>query len=412
VLAPAAVLVRGTNIVEVGSPPQVQEAAPPGTEVVDLGAATLLPGLIDSHAHLFLNVVVPPEAEGKDRYNGDFAPGLLLAIVESPSKRVLFGAQSARLDLESGFTTVRNLGHSGIDGDAALRDAINEGKLPGPRLLAAGRKIARQGRDGYLRSLNPSLADAILLQEFLAIGSPDQAREAVRANAFYNVDVIKVTVADDITAGELSALVDEAHRLRLKVAAHAISSESIQTAIDAAVDSVEHGNFATDEQLKRMRDKGIFLDLTPTFYGGRFAKLAEGSVVWSDTFRSDFARSAERSRQRYDSLLQRVIRSGVRFAAGSDMCWYFPGKNRGQASAAVFPSLREAGMPPLDVVRAITVNAAEMLGWQDRIGTIEPGKLADLVAVPGDPVADSTELERVGFVMKDGQVVRNQMGPR
>src|SRR5205085_5863896 len=131
---------------------------------IDLGSATLLPGLIDSHTHLLLDVIVPPEPEVARRFNGVFVPGLLLAIVESPGKRVLMGAQMAREDLESGFTTVRNLGHSGIDGDTSLRDAINAGHIPGPRILAAGRKMIGQG--DYLQDLNPALADAILEQEF------------------------------------------------------------------------------------------------------------------------------------------------------------------------------------------------------------------------------------------------------
>jgi len=121
--------------------------------------------------------------------------------------------------------------------------------------------------------------------------------------------------------------------------------------------------------------------------------------------------SDEREDQKYNSLVQRVLKSGVKFAAGSDMCWYFPGKTRGQASVSRFPTLHQAGMPALDVIRAITTNAAEMLGWQDRIGAIEAGKFADLVAVAGDPIADITELERVRFVMKAGQVVRNELAP-
>src|SRR4029077_14532245 len=162
VLSPAAVLIEGDRIKEVGSPPKVQADAPADVETIDLGAATLLPGLIDSHTHLLVNPTVPAEPEFGNRYNPKFAPGLLLAIVESPSKRVLIGAQLAREDLESGFTTVRNLGHSGIDGDVQLRDAINAGRVPGPRILASGRKIAQNAKDGYLQSLNPSIAEAIL----------------------------------------------------------------------------------------------------------------------------------------------------------------------------------------------------------------------------------------------------------
>ena len=406
VLSPAAVLIENGKIKEVGSPTQVQAHAP-GVKTIDLGSSTLLPGLIDSHTHLLLNIIVPPEAEIARHFNGEFAPGLLLAVVESPTKRVLLGAQLAREDLESGFTTIRNLGHSGIDGDAALRDAINAGRVPGPRILASGRKVI--ALDSYLQSLNPAVAQAIVEQEFLMIDSPERARHAVLQNVFYNVDLIKVTVGDAISPLELTAMVEEAHREHLKVAAHAVDIASIQTAIEAGADSIEHGNKVTDEQLKQMRDKGIFLDLTPTWYGSFFMKITEPSIVMSSAFHSSNASSDARVQKQYDELVPRVLKSGVKFAAGSDMCWFYPGKTRGEASAATFVNLRAAGMPPLDVIRAITVNAAQMLGWQDRIGSIEPGKFADLVAVAGDPIADITEIERVRFVMKDGQVVRNDL---
>jgi imidazolonepropionase-like amidohydrolase len=407
VLSPAAVLIENGKIKEVGAPSRVQADAPAGVKTIDLGGATLLPGLIDSHTHLLLDVIVPTEAESTRRYNGRFVPGLLLAITMSPSERVFLGAQLAREDLESGFTTVRNLGHSGIDGDVVLRDAINRGRVPGPRILASGRKLTAPG--GYFQSLNPAVAEPIVQQEFLQINSPDAARQAVRTDIFYNVDVIKVAIGDDITQAEMSAIVDEAHRQHLRVAVHAITSTSIQMAIDAGVDSIEHGNGVTDEQLKTMRDKGIFLDLTPTFYGDRFTKILESSIVMSPAFRSAQVSSEDRGRHRYDSLVQRVLKSGVKFALGSDMCWFYPGKTRGQATANVFAALHDSGMPPLDIIRAVTTNAAELLGWQDRVGAVEAGKFADLVAVAADPIADITELERVRFVMKDGQVVRNDL---
>ena len=402
VLSPAAVLIEDGKIKEVGS-----RIDRPNARTIDLGNATLLPGLIDSHTHLLINPTMPSEAEINNRFNGLFVPGLLLAIVESPSKRVLLGAQLAREDLQSGFTTVRNLGHSGIDGDVALRDAINAGRIEGPRILASGRKIAQQSRNGYVQNLNPAVADAILQQEFRSVNGPDQARQAVQDNMFYNVDVIKVAIEEDISPAEMSAIVEEAHRQQVKVAAHAVSAASIQTAIDAGVDSIEHGNEVTDEQLQQMRAKGIFLDLTPTAYGGRFTKILKATIVMSSAYQSKRAARDDRGRKQYDSLVQRVLKSGVKFAAGSDMGWAYPGKTRGEATAEVFPSLHEAGMPPLDVIRSITTNAAEMLGWQDRIGSIEPGKFADLVAVAGDPIADITELEHVRFVMKDGRVIRN-----
>lgn len=431
VLSPAAVLIEGNKVKEVGSPTKLH--APSEAKIIDVGDATLLPGLIDSHTHLLIDPIAPAEAERARHYNGGFLPGLLFAIVESPTKRAFMGAQAAREDLESGITTVRNLGHSGIDGDTELRDAINAGRIAGPRVLASARKLITRG--DYVQSLNPALADSILQQEFLLIDGPDRAREAIRLNVFQNVDVIKVTADENLTVPELAAAAEEAHRNHLKIAVHAVEVRSIQTAIDAGADSIEHGNDVTDDQLKQMRDKGIFFDFTPTSYGDFFTRVFDGTIALSLKLRPERRRSDERTRQRYndlaqqllsgtkfpdesdvradrqyDSLVQQVLKSGVKFSAGSDMGWFYPGKTRGQASVGRFPALHQAGMPSLDVIRAITSNAAEMLGWQDRIGAIEPGKFADLVAVSGDPIADITELERVRFVMKDGQVIRNDLG--
>ena len=410
VVRSAAVLIEGDKIKQVG--PSAQVRAPAAATIINLGNATLLPGLIDGHSHLFLNVVVLPEVERARHFNGLFAPAMLLAIVESPTKRALMAAQSAGEYLQSGITTVRILGHSGVDGDTELRDAINAGRIPGPRVLAAGRKLVARG-SGYVRSLNPAVADAILQQEFLLLdGGADAARQAVRQNAFQNVDLIKVTVDENLTVSELAAVVDEAHRQHLKVATHAVETASIQTAIDAGADSIEHGNEATDEQLRQMRDRGVFLDLTPTFYGDAYLKFAEPVVVVSPAERAQRLRSAALRKQDYDQLIQRVLKSGVKFAMGTDMCWFWSGKTCGQAAVATFVHLHQAGVPALDVIRAVTSSAAEMLGWGDRIGTIEPDRFADLVAVSGDPVADVGELERVRFVMKGGQVVRNELSAR
>lgn len=434
-LSPAAVLIEGNKIREVGTPLQVQAHMRSDTKSIDLGSAILLPGLIDGHTHLFMDIVQVPEAERARHLNGGFAPPQLLAIVESPGKRLLLGAQMAREDLESGITTVRNLGHSGIDGDTELRDAVNAGRASGPRILACGRKLVTRG--DYVQNLNPALADSVLQQEFLFIDGADRAREAVRQNVFHNVDVIKVTADENLTVPELAAAIEEAHRNHLKVAVHAIDKTSIQTAIDAGADSIEHGNDITDAQLRQLRDKGIFFDFTPTSYGAFFTRVSNATIAESLALRSERYGSDERTRQwywdlaqqilkgapfpdesdvqidqKYNSLVQRVLKSGVKFAAGTDMAWYHPGKTRGQNTISRFLALRDAGMPALDVIRAITTNAAEMLGWQDRIGAIEAGKFADIVAVSGDPIADITEIERIRFVMKNGAVVKNDLAAR
>src|SRR5438477_5830200 len=364
VLSPAAVLIEGGKIKYVGPPSRVQAHAPARAKAIDLGTATVLPGLIDSHTHLLIDPIGPAEVEWARHYNGGFEPGLLLAIVESPSKRVLMGAQTAREDLESGITTVRNLGHSGIDGDTELRDAINAGRVVGPRILASARKLIT--RASYIQSLNPALAEAILEQEFLLIDGADRARQAVRQNEFQNVDVIKVTADENLTVPELVAVVEEAHRAPLKVAVHAVDKTSIQTEIDASADSIEHGNEVTDTQLKQMHDKGIFFDFTPTSYGDFFTKIFEGTIAMSLKLRPERRDSDERTRQRYndlaqqllngtkfpdptderydrvyDSLVQRVMKSGVKYAAGSDMGWFYPGKTRGEASISRFPTLQD-----------------------------------------------------------------------
>jgi imidazolonepropionase-like amidohydrolase len=206
----------------------------------------------------------------------------------------------------------------------------------------------------------------------------------------------------------MAAIVDEAHRHHMRVAVHASTVGSIQLAIDAGADAIEHGNEVTDEQLRSMRDKGIFLDLTPTFWDGLWSTI-HGTSVMSAAFRASVIAVDTRNRARGAALVERMRKSGVKFAAGSDMCWFYPGKTRGQATAMMFRALHEAGMAPLDILRAVTTSAAEMLGREDSIGAVEPGKLADMVAVAGDPLADITELERVRFVMKGGQVVRNEL---
>ncbi len=397
-LSGQAVLVADGQIKEVGPLPQIQAHAPKEVQIIDLSKATLLPGLIDCHAHLL--DAMPPQLGSE---------ALLVTIAgTSPSERVLLGAYMAREDLEGGFTTVRVVGHSGIDGDAALRNAIEQGWIEGPRILAAGRKLTAPG--GQALHLNYAVAEPVLSQEYLPVGSPDEARKAVRENLLYGADLIKA-VADDvdrfITPEEMKAIVEEAHRSGKKVAVHATTVIGIQTAIDAGADSIEHGDDVTDAQLKSMREKGIFLDLTETFYGGRLKAWLEKSVVLSPEDKSGLDAYEKRRAQTVPAMVQRVLKSGVKYAAGSDMWWDYPGKTRGQASALMFGALHELGIPAVDAIRAVTVNAAELIGWQDRVGAIEAGKFADIIAVNGDPLQDITELERVQFVMKGGTVVKN-----
>lgn len=394
------VLIENDKIKEVGPLASVQSHASKDTLIIDLSRATVLPGLIDCHAHLLdaATSIMPGDT-------------ILTAVAGmSPSKRVLLGALMAREDLEAGFTTVRVVGHSGIDGDAALRDAIIEAMVPGPRVLASCRKLTPPG--GQAVRLNHAVAEPILEQEFLQVGSADEARKAVRENRFYGADFIKVVADADnrfVTPQEMKAIVEEAHRSGMKVAVHATTVTGIQTAVDAGVDSIEHGDDATDEQLKAMRDKGIFFDLTETLYGSRLNNLVEKSIALSPEVKQELEAYQKAQAQIVPALIQRVLKSGVKYAAGSDMWFYYPGKTRGQATAIMFDALRELGLAPIDIVRASTINAAELIGWQDQAGAIEPGRYADIIAISGDPLEDITELERVRFVMKGGAVVKNEV---
>lgn len=397
-LSGQAILVTDGHIKEVGPLAQIQSHASKEAQIIDLSKATVLPGLIDCHAHL---LDAMPAQLGSE--------ALLVTIAGmSPSERVLLGSHMAREDLEGGFTTVRVVGHSGIDGDVALRNAIEQGWVEGPRILAAGRKLTPPG--GQALHLNYAVAEPVLSQEYLPVGSPDESRKAVRENLLYGADLIKA-VADDvdrfITPEEMKAIVEEAHRSGKKVAVHATTVTGIQAAIHAGADSIEHGDEVTDEQLKMMREKGIYLDITNTFYGSRLRTWLEKSVVLSPDDQKGLEAYEKQQSQAVPAMVQRVLKSGVKYAAGSDMWFEYPGKTRGQATAIMFGALHELGIPQIDIIRAVTVNAADLIGWQDRVGSIEPGKFADIIAVKGDPLQDITELERVQFVMKGGAAVKN-----
>jgi imidazolonepropionase-like amidohydrolase len=272
-LAGQGILVENGKIKEVAAFADLQAHLPKDAVTIDLSKGTVLPGLIDSHAHLLMaaSAAVNPSNNILDAVAGT-----------SAAQRALLGARMAREDLEGGFTTVRNVGHSGEDGDAALRDAIDAGWVPGPRIQASCRKLTPPG--GQAVRLNPAIAKQIIDLEFLPVGSPDEGRRAVRENLLYGADFIKV-VADDeprfVTTEEMKAIVEEAHRSKVKVAVHATTETGIQTSIDAGVDSIEHGDAVTDQMLKQMKDKGIFFDLTETLAGGRLRVLLYRNRLFS-----------------------------------------------------------------------------------------------------------------------------------
>ncbi len=396
-----ALLIEDEKIKEVGPLAELEKRAPKDAEVIDLGSATVLPGLIDCHAHLLSSM------------KGYLRPGdnIVLAVTQTrPTERALLGARNAHEALEAGITSARIVGHAGVDGDASLRDAINAGWLPGPRLEAATRKITPPG--GQAVSVQAAVSDEVLAQEFLLISGADEARRAVRQALYDGADLIKVVVDAGpryIGPDEIRAIVEEAHRSKVKVAAHATTVAGIQGAIEAGVDSIEHGDEATEEQFRAMAAKGIFL--VPTLWSeSLLQQLVEGSVILSPGDRAAFEGWLKKFAEDNRTKMQRATKSGVKMAAGTDMWFDFPGKTRGQATVLVMEAPVAFGMSPLETLRGATVNAAELMGWGDRVGALEPGKFADLIAVPGDPLTDITALERVRFVMKGGKVVRNDVG--
>jgi len=373
------ILTEGDKIKEVGPWEQVQNHAAKDVTVIDLSQATVLPGLIDCHSHLLVSMTLGT--------NG--AEGITGAVaLMSPEFRTLLGAKHAREYLEAGVTSVRVTGHSGIQGDIALRDAIANGLVPGPRLQAAGRKITPPG--GQAMWLQPALEKQVLEQEFLTESGPEEARKAVRENLAIGADLIKIVVDAGVgpplwktrymAPEDAKAITEDAHRLGLRVAAHAVDRVAIQIAIDAGVDSIEHAFLATDEQLQQMKDKGIFLVATdiPDNQGA----------------------------PEYKDRLQRAMKIGLKIAIGSDL-WFPPhaGKTYGQEALLDLEALHEEGMSNLEVIRSATLNGAELLGWSD-VGQIAPGKFADIVAVSADPLQDVTSLQHVDFVMKGAAVVR------
>jgi imidazolonepropionase-like amidohydrolase len=387
--------IEDDKIVSIGS----GLAIPANAEVIDLGDQTLLPGLIDTHTHLLL------EMDGAKLLDQD-SEMLRIVSTESTAERALLGAKSAREDLEAGITTVRDVGNSGVEGDVALRHAIDRGWLPGPRMVAATRALAAPG--GQFGLLIPE-ARKLIDQEYVTINGPESARQAVRQALYEGANCIKVIVNGDpasVTLDEMTAIVEEAHRDGVKVAAHAIGDKPTRIAAEAGVDSIEHAYVVSDDVLKMMAQKHIFLvptDSTPNqletmMFGGRQPSAEEHS-----RFENEFRGYLEGNRRR----LQRAMELGVPIASGSDMYFSVLGKTRGQASLDVLEAYAQEGMTPIAIIHAATSSAAELLGLQDRVGTLEPGKLADIIAVPGNPLENITALEHVTFVMKGGVVVRH-----
>ena len=386
--SPAVLLIDGDRIKAIGT----NLAVPRDAKIIELPGITLAPGLIDVHTHLLMNY--------KAGIGGD-DPNMALTIAQmSTAKRALLGAAMAKEDLWAGITSVRDLGNSGLNGDVALRDAIEAGWVQGPRIQPSTRALAAAG--GQLGPLSPT-GQRLIADEYVVISGVEEARRAVRQALYDGAEVVKVIVNTDprvVSLDELKTVVDEAHRVGRPVAAHAIGDQATRLAAEAGVDSIEHAYVVLDDVLKMMATKKICLvptDFPEEYYGPLFG-IPAAEV-------SEFVKG---SRDR----LRRARAAGVKIAFGSDEYYQAGTRTRGETSLLAFRAYTEAGMSPIDVIRSATMNAAELLRWHDRVGALEVGKLADVIGVEGDPLRDLRAIERIQFVMKGGIVIRNDTASR
>ena len=377
------ILVEKGKITAVGS--AASTPIPPGASVLDLSKRTVLPGFFDAHTHLCLNL---------DTQEGAGLPALLRSLlaataIETTAYRSIEGVANAREMLRSGFTTVRDVGNAGNYADTALRRAIEDGLVPGPTVVNAGRIIGPYG--GQYHGLPPERAD-IAIPEYLYADTPDEIRKAVRENVAFGAKVIKIAVDDQpylYSVDDVKIFVREAAAAGVKVAAHCATDEGSRVAAEGGVASVEHGYRASNPTLQIMKAKGVYL------------------VGTDFTVQASKAMGMDEYHPLVVDRLKRAYQIGVPVAFGTDVVFVKEGETRGTLSIEFITSFVEAGVAPKLILQAMTVNAAKLLGMEKERGAIAPGFAADIVATPENPLEKIDTVRHVAFVMKDGKVARN-----
>jgi imidazolonepropionase-like amidohydrolase len=377
------ILVEGTTVKALGA----KVAIPRGAAVIDLSGSAVLPGLFDAHTHLCMTVDMRRDA-GRYYYT---------TLNDPDSYRAIQGVANARAMLEAGFTTVRDVGNEGEFACASLRRAVSRGLVDGPTIINAGRIIAPYGGQFQLQ---PDKGAVLASPEYFFADTRDELLKAVRENIHYGATVIKLVVDDQdyiYTPEDIRFVVDEAAKSGLKVAAHVWTKAGAHNAALAGVSSMEHLNGISDEDLALAKRNGIVAVFTP------FPASVLKSFRGEEAGQKEYEQEIDRLRAGY--------KAGVTIAFGTDAIHDLPGTTRGSLAITWIDSYLDAGLPAQAILQAMTINAARLLGVEKERGTIAPGMAADIIATPGDPLADPRALKQVHFVMKDGKVVKGKPAP-